>query len=196
MADLSSPLPTSVRYGGRCWALTPAFDNVLRLYRVLDEVASPADRLDLMLHYLLARDDYPLDPALLQAILSAVFIPHRAGDGGKGFDFVQDAPYLYAAFRQAYGVDLFAQQGRLHWWAFCAMLDALPGNTKSSEIVQLRLRPLPAPTRHNARERAELIRLKRIYALRLSAQERQRQLQDGLRKMAACMLQMAQRESE
>lgn len=193
MADLAHPLPYAVEYGGVTWRLTPAFDNVLRLYTVLDEIASPADQLDLMLHYLLARDDYPLDPELLQSIISAVFIPHKTGDGGKGFDFVQDAPYIYAAFRQAYGVDLFAEQGKLHWWAFCAMLDSLPSDTRFAEIVQIRMKPLPQPTKHNAQDRAQLMKLKRVYALELSAAERQKQMQDGLRKMAVCMLQMAEK---
>ena len=40
------------------------------------------------------------------------------------YDFDQDAAYIYAAFRQVYGIDL--QAGPLHWWAFSALLTSLP----------------------------------------------------------------------
>lgn len=49
------------------------------------------------------------------------------------YDFDQDAAYIYAAFRQVYGIDL--QAGPLHWWAFRALLSSLPDSCLMGRIM-------------------------------------------------------------
>ena len=58
--------------------------------------------------------------------------------------------------------------------------------------MSIRVRPLPDPTKTNAKERAELMRLKQKYAVRVSEDERQSGLQSGLRKIAECLLALAE----
>ena len=88
-------------------------------------------------------------------------------------------------------MDLQEQRGILHWWKFNALLRGLPSNTRLMEVVQIRTKPMPAPNRYNAQERAELARLKQEFALELTEAEREEQLQSGLRNMAQMLLQMA-----
>ena len=62
-------------------------------------------------------------------------------------------------------------------------------------IVSIRTRPMPKPTKYNAEERQNLLRLKAIYRLEESDAERRRRLQDGLRKMAVMLEGMARGEN-
>lgn len=62
-----------------------------------------------------------------------------AGGGGKherAYDFEQDAPDIYAAFMQAYGIDL--NDADMHWWKFHALMFALPEDCKISKIMGYR----------------------------------------------------------
>ena len=171
MADFYRPLPYTIDYQGRQYKLTPAFDNVLNMYEVLED-ADLFERIDLMFYYL-TDGTCPRDPLLLERIIALLFPKEKLGDQQKSFDFLQDGEYIYAAFMQAYGVDLVAEQGKLHWWKFNALLKGLPSNTRFMEIVDIRTKELPPPNKFNAKERQQLMRLKMQFALKMSEEERQ-----------------------
>lgn len=190
MQEFYRELPYSVTYKGRKYDLTPAYDNVLTMFADVEGV--PEHRVPEIMGYYLLRVPSK-DTGLLQAV-SAVLFPPAKTVHQKSMDFIQDGQLIYAAFMQAYGIDLNDQRGKLHWWKFTALLRGLPSNTRFMEVVQIRTKPIPAPTKHNAQERAQLIRLKQEYALELSAEEREQQLQDGLRNMARMMLSMAKKK--
>lgn len=64
------------------------------------------------------------------------------GGGGtaapaRAFDFEQDGGRIYAAFLQAYGIDLVKVE-YLHWWAFLALLENLPEETAMGQIMTWR----------------------------------------------------------
>lgn len=63
--------------------------------------------------------------------------PARGRRPERAYDFAQDAGHIYAAFLQAYHVDLLAVDF-LHWWAFLALLDDLPEDTALAKIIQWR----------------------------------------------------------
>ena len=189
MQEFYRELPYSVTYKGRKYDLTPAYDNVLTMFADVEGV--PEHRVPEIMGYYLLRVPSK-DTGLLQAV-SAVLFPPAKTVHQKSMDFIQDGQLIYAAFMQAYGIDLNDQRGKLHWWKFTALLRGLPSNTRFMEVVQIRTKPMPPPTKHNAQERAQLIRLKQEYALELSAEEREQQLQDGLRNMARMMLSMAKK---
>ena len=190
MQEFYRELPYSVTYKGRKYDLTPAYDNVLTMFADVEGV--PEHRVPEIMGYYLLRVPSK-DTGLLQAV-SAVLFPPAKTVHQKSMDFIQDGQLIYAAFMQAYGIDLNDQRGKLHWWKFTALLRGLPSNTRFMEVVQIRTKPMPAPTKHNAQERAQLLRLKQEYALELSAEEREQQLQDGLRNMARMMLSMAKKK--
>ena len=53
------------------------------------------------------------------------------------YSFCQDAPYIYAAFLEQYGVDLCDIE-YMHWWKFCAMFESLNDETQMSKIIYYR----------------------------------------------------------
>ena len=178
MADIFTRLPYEVTVNGQKYALTPSFDNVLSMYKAVENL-DDWDKPEVMLYYLLKKPPKTPSADLFRAVVGVLFKPSSKGE--KTFDFVQDSDLIYAAFYQAYGLDLIEQQGKLHWWKFTALLNGLPSNTRFSEVISIRTRPIPAPTKYNQQERENLIRLKREYALKLSTEERNEQLQNSLR---------------
>ena len=150
------------------------------MYQAIDGLDS-WDKPEVMLSYLVKGKVKP-SINLLKAVSDVLFTPSK-GSGDKAFDFVQDSSLIYAAFYQAYGMDLVEQQGKLHWWKFSSLLNGLPSDTRFSEIVSIRMKPIPAPTKYNQEEREELMRLKSVYALKLTSEEREEQLQKSLWKV-------------
>lgn len=194
--NLCDDLPYSVEIGGKQYKLTPAFDNVLQMFAQTDDpTLTDTEKAELMIYYL--ADNAPITEEALTAIFNALFtVQPKEASGPKAFDFAQDADLIYAGFMQAYGIDLIDQQGKLHWWKFSALLQGLPENTRFREVVNLRMRPLPEPTKYNSKERAALIKAKQAVALKITAEEREAELQNSLRRMAAVMLQQAKEDNE
>lgn len=184
------PLPYTVDYNGKTYELTPAYDNVLSMFA--DVKGVPDNRVPEIMGYYLLKEPSS-DTGLLQAVSDVLFTKSK-GKHEKSMDFIQDGPLIYAAFMQTYGIDLQKERGRLHWWQFSALLQGLPANTRLVEVMQIRLRPMPAPTKYNAEERAQLARLKQDFALELTAEEREERLQDGLRKVATYLLSIAEEQ--
>lgn len=84
------------------------------------------------------------------------------GKGPRGLDFAVDGPLLWAAFLQAYGIDLHDPALSLHWWEFMALVQALPESCRICAIIDYRthdLADLPKETRKQYEQ------LRRIYAL-------------------------------
>lgn len=59
--------------------------------------------------------------------------------GEAVFDFTFDAERIYAAFWQAYGIDLCDCADELHFWRFMALLRNLPRETEFMQAVGLRM---------------------------------------------------------
>lgn len=84
------------------------------------------------------------------------------GSGPRGLDFAVDGPLVYAAFWQAYGIDLRQPDLQLHWWEFMALLRALPEECRLCTIIDYRthdLTDLPEATRK------QYEKMRKVYAL-------------------------------
>lgn len=68
-----------------------------------------------------------------QAAEPAAAKPASRPDTGPAFDYRCDAPYIVAAFQQAYGIDLTT--AKLHWFRFRALFAALPEDTLMAKIM-------------------------------------------------------------
>ena len=68
-----------------------------------------------------------------QAAEPAAAKPASRPDTGPAFDYRCDAPYIVAAFQQAYGIDLTTE--KLHWFRFRALFAALPEDTLMAKIM-------------------------------------------------------------
>ena len=82
----------------------------------------------------------------------------------KSYDLKEDAQYIYTSFRQAYGINLFEEQGKLDWREFKILLRDLPDDTKLKQVIDIRVRPYPKG-KGMGDERKRLKELKRHYAL-------------------------------
>ena len=89
-----------------------------------------------------------------------------ANDGDKQkapYDIRFDGDYIYSSFLQAYGIDLFDVQGKLHWRKFNALLSGLPEGTKLMEVIKIRKWK---PQKGDSSEyKEEMRRLQKDYAL-------------------------------
>lgn len=183
MVTLFSKPPTHIEVDGRRYLLRPSFDRVLETFDVFGDVFgrdwSDIDKIDYAC-WLLIQGRPRNKVAALNAAYDTLIEPQKA-DGPKCFDFVQDAGLIYAAFVQAYGIDLFEQ--RIHWWKFIQLLNALPSDTRFVEIVGIRTKPVPKPTKYNQKEIENLLRAKAKYGLVLTQEEREKQFQAGLAKI-------------
>lgn len=79
------------------------------------------------------------------------------------YDIRYDGDYIYSSFLQAYGIDLFDAQGKLHWRKFNALLSGLPEGTKFMEVIKIRKwKPQKGDS---AEYKEEMRRLQKDYAL-------------------------------
>ncbi len=104
--------------------------------------------------------------------------------GLKTFDFLQDGIYIYSSFMADYGIDLFEEQGKMHWWKFISLFQGLSDKTKMHEVISIRQRPIPQPNKHNADEIKRLHELKAFYALDISQEEREQNFKNGIARLA------------
>ena len=194
-----------VVYEGKPYRLRTAFRRVLQCYQVMgDDVLDDGDKIGMCLGLLL----YPVSrlraawlPAAKKIRLFETIFREYVDTGGKkaggekALDFDQDAGLIYAAFAQCYGMDLLGRDRSLHWWKFAQLLGGLPEDTRLMQVVSIRTRPMSKPTKYNAEERQNLLRLKGLYRLEEAEEEKHRRLQDGLRKMAVIMEGMAREKN-
>lgn len=83
------------------------------------------------------------------------------------YDIKQDAEYIFASFMQDYGIDLFEQQGQMHWCKFKALLSGLSETTKFKKVLEIRQMPLPTG-KGSAKHRKEVEEMKKAYELKSS----------------------------
>ena len=60
-------------------------------------------------------------------------VPKKEQSGEALVDWDVDSDYIYAAFLQAYGIDLLVEN--MHWHKFLALFNALPENTLIASII-------------------------------------------------------------
>lgn len=188
--NLFSALPCELVYNGRTYKLKPYFDHVLQVFALFQrEDLLQSDKLDLALFLLVSNKRVPRKhkAGLLNAIFDLLIEKQDKSEEPKSMDMVQDSALIYASFLQAYGLDLFDQQGRLHWTCFCALLQNLPSETPLMRVIDIRTKPVPKANKYNQKEIAQLLKLKAKYRLELSQEEREKQLQQGLAKIAMAM---------
>ena len=84
-------------------------------------------------------------------------------DRKPSMDIVQDADYIYAGFMQTYHIDL--DETDLTIERFIALLKGLPSDTRLAEITRIRTMEIPQRTKFNGKQIADIMSLKREYAL-------------------------------
>lgn len=196
MMDLAQRLPDSVTYGGRRYKLRTEFFRVLQCFEIIrNQDFLPEDQIAMCLKILVRGripSTFPERVKLFEAILAQYVNPEpKKKKQKKSIDFEHDAKYIFAAFVQAYQIDLTCSD--LHWWKFLALLSCLPDDTKMAQIIHIRTCELPKPTKYNAEQRAKLSRQKAEFAVYKTDEERAREFQEGLKGMVIAMESMIKR---
>ena len=190
---LQDTLPNGVTVDGRFYKLDFDFRNVLRMMDELDrDDIMPEARAYNALKCLTNRPKNV--PKVLEAVKGLLFQEKPKKDAQKVTDFVQDAGMIRAAFRQAYGIDLY--RDRLHWIEFSEMLNAIPEGSRYAEVVGIRVRPMPAPTKWNAQEREWLMKAKADVAIHLSEKEQAKKYQEDVAKVFSGLMGIIAKGSE
>ena len=147
---------------------------MLRFYDVLDAPdLTPEEKTEAGFSWLVDCRKAPppeVQSRVLQQLMDEVIAPPQRRlstqkQPKKCVDFSFDAEEIYSSFRQAYGIDLIQERGRLHWCAFLAMFHGLPEDSPVKQIMHIRSEDIPAPNKHNAEYIRRLTELKTLYAL-------------------------------
>ena len=159
-------LPDSVMVGRKRVRLVLGFRNVLRMLDILGrDDLMPEAREWLAVRCVCKRPR----KGTLAAIKGLLFAEPPKGDGKRVTSFEQDAGLIRAAFRQVYGIDLWRDE--LHWLEFTELLQGIPEGCRYTEIIGIRVREMPEPTKWNAKERAWLAKAKASVALKRTERE-------------------------
>lgn len=160
---LYDKLPDRVTYNGKEYLLDLSFRKVLAVADLMDEPLPDEVKLRVSLE-LLVTSKHPVEAGLLSAVMDVITLDRpKRKPKQKVIDLQKDWQYIYAGFQQAYGINLFKDD--LHWLEFTALLAGLPGNTRMSQIIDIRTKPIPKATKHNQEEIARLTELKAEFAL-------------------------------
>ena len=170
-------IPDRIEIEGKKYRLKLDYRNVIRmLYIMENEYLMPMARDYLAVRCVVKHPPKDCFVALHEIQLLLFGEPKPSGEKLTSFD--QDADLIRAAFMQEYGINLF--RDKLNWFEFSAFLHGLPNGSRYSDVIGIRSRPVPPPTRFNQAEREALIRAKAACALNMSDKERQQSYQKSL----------------
>lgn len=190
-------LPKGITVNGRFFKCNFDFRNVLKMMDVMQREDLVPEARDY--HCSKCVISHRIPSKIVSAVyneLCSVLFEKRPETGGKRVtSFEQDAPLIRAAFRQVYGIDLF--RDKLTWFEFKELLQGLPDGNRYEEVIGIRARPLPAPTKYNQKEREWLMQAKQSVALHLTENEQAKKYDDDVGKVFAGlmgMIRQAQKE--
>lgn len=183
--NIYDPYPETIELDGKEYRLNMDFSRVLRVIDISDDPGlTTADRIELQARLLLSDDrECPPDINAQARLVAAAMdlIPKGDKDGKtkeRYIDFHQDAAMIRSAFFRI-GVDL--TRDRMHINQFLELLGDLPSDTALMRTIDIRRKPIPKPTKHNAEQIAELQKAKARVAIKLSEEERRAQFAESLK---------------
>lgn len=176
MFSLTSTFDDEFEYKGTVIRLNLAFDHVLRVFELLeDDTFYDWEKVDIALEILInnyediaglpINEKFEIYAYIFKEFLDIDFTKAENGIVKKVFDFKKDAGLIYASFLSAYGMDLFEQQGKLHWQKFIQLLTNLNKDTVFKEVVGIRQMKVPPPDKYNNEYRKYVLEMKRLYRL-------------------------------
>ena len=133
---LNDPLVTSFMYKDKKYDIDLSFDNVLDVFDVMrNKDLRDYEKAEIGLTLLIGED---FEPSVMIELWNYVFgefiqfnvertveydikgnpMPVVEDDDEEYLDLEQDAEYIFASFRQAYGINLYDEQGKMTWAEF------------------------------------------------------------------------------
>lgn len=178
------PLPVKAEFGGKRYRLRLTVSNVLRYFELCDEPEGLTfeEISEIGFTWLVkGGKKLPLYKKIefMEKIYSEyINPPQKRLKGQKNqsvVSFGYDSGFIYSAFMEAYGIDLWEQAPKMHWCKFLALFEGLPENCILRQIMGIRAQPIPAPNGHNQEEIQRITELKALYSLPLRTTDEETQ---------------------
>lgn len=153
---LNERLPNTFVFNGQKYPINLAFDRVLDVQEIQQEpLISVDEKINLMIEALDIECDDIKKPEIIEYVLYNVInqadseldieydllgnpMKRTAEVNVKTLDFEQDSSLIYSAFRQTYGINLYEEFGRMHWYEFVSLLEGLPEDTLLYQVRSIR----------------------------------------------------------
>lgn len=186
--DLAYKPRKQIKIDGQLYDLNLAYDNVLRLFDLLEDEIMPeeivvitalellvsygfeeytaAERKELLLKLFFDTIGEPEEPAEQSVDIAGNPMPENEDEEVKqNFSIKQDGAFIFASFMSDYGIDLIEEQGKMSWQKFNALLSGLSPESKFMRVIDIRTRKLPTG-KGTAEERKQLKKLKEQFKLK------------------------------
>ena len=188
-------LPQGITVDGRFFKCNFSFRNALKMLDIMRRKDLQEDAR--VFHCVKCAVSHKIPskmlPAVYDELCNVLFgKAPETDDKPRITSFEQDAPLIRAAFRQVYGIDLFRDE--LTWFEFTELLQGLPDGNRFEDVVSIRARPLPAPTKYNAKERESLLKAKASVALHMTEEEQKTKYEKDVGKIFAGLFGMIPKE--
>ena len=182
MFELDVQLETELDLDGTIYPVNMAFDNVMKLFKILENpILTDGDKVHQGIYQLLGthldlefESQFKVFHYLLESFVNQGQQKETAVDlegnpmpikkQAPTQDLQHDASYIYNSFRQAYHINLFEEQGKLDWREFLSLLRGLPEDTEYKKVIDIRTRPYQKGKGTGEANR-KLKEAKRLYAL-------------------------------
>lgn len=175
MFNLAYRIDDRFEFEGKIYHVDLSFDNVLRLFEMFeDDLYFEIEKIELALKILIKEYYRIKNKSIFEKIEIYKFIMKEFLDidtekeevpQKRVMDFKKDAGLIYASFMNAYGIDLFEKQGKLHWYKFSNLLAHLPDKTAFKEVVSYRVMKVPSGKHVDPEYRKHVLKMKRVYSL-------------------------------
>lgn len=187
-------LPDGITIDGKFYKCDFDFRNVLKMLDVMQREDIELTARDYICAKCVIRRRIPLKTAskVFNELCSFLFGKAVKTGEKRVMSYEQDAGLIRTAFRQVYNIDLF--RDGLHWFEFKELLQNLPDGNRFEETIGIRVRPLPAPTKYNAKEREWLLKAKQDCAIHLTEQEQAKKYDSDVVKVFAGLMSMIPKE--
>ena len=167
-------LTSSFAFKDKKIELNLAYNRVLKFYKLMkDTDASNQEKIKITLKLFIKNYDEIAslsfnDKSEIIKIIHNDFIEiksKKSSDDKNILDFDKDFTFIYSSFMQDYQIDLYDQVDKLDWRKFIYLFVGLSDKTKIMQVMSIRAREMPKPTKYNSDEISQLYKLKAYYSL-------------------------------
>lgn len=175
MFTLTDRFTDTLEFENNVLNIDMSFDNIIKLFDLFDDpLFESYEKVDIALSMLIVEYESITDISFIVKLDLYNYILKEFLGFGKGddsgsskrvMDFNKDAGLIYASFLTEYRIDLFEQQGKLHWHKFMALLTNLSQDTAFGKVVGYRSMKVPSRKEASEEYRAQIQEMKKAYSL-------------------------------
>lgn len=190
--DISKSFPRFIEYNGKRYEMTLFFDRVISFFSLFENNTgglTDTEKLETGFSWLIKQPFGKVSSeeklGVMQVLLDKYVNFRKVEDDNSDtvLSFTQDSLYIYGSFMAAYGIDLFAEQGRLHWWKFISLFEGLPDDCKIKQVMMIRAREVPKPDGHNQEIIRQIMEQKKYYALEIPQEKLKKRADNALNRL-------------